>query len=175
MKKFWFILVWFLGLIRIIPLIVFISEPYYLQEIVTNTQVSQSFDTIKNEGGQKQQNFTLGNHIITEEHTSSYYEIPLNSITEVPLQLSVLTWRISYRLYTQNPSFKSIFSPRELDFIDASTGISNQSDFNCIKIANHKQNDIPNEKCKYIVVYTDKYPELRLEIYANSWSIINFK
>ncbi len=159
---------WILSSIWILSILVFSLEPYYLKEI------NQNIQEIENNAIDKsieKQDFIYWENTINEP---IYLEVPLK---EKLTKISIVNWKISYRLFYQNLSFKSFLSPEKYIFIDNLTSLSKEDTFDCIKIMNFEQNNNKKEICKYIVIWNKKYPELRLEIYPlkGTWATILFE
>ena len=176
MKKIYLYFLSLLSLFWFLCLVVFISEPSYFYDIIRNTKYHQSFDEYEKSLNLVYQPLKLGNVMITNNTSSSYVLINIKELIDKPLTISVVTWNISYHLFGYNKNFNSIFSPSKMMYIDNATNIASwDNNFDCIKIENHQIGIDTPDKCKDIPTFEDRYPDLRLEIYSRSWTIINFQ
>lgn len=178
MKSFWIILLSCLSLLGAWSLILIILEPYYGNELYQNIVGYNDFDKFEKELWLKQQEFVLGDIKIDESNNNSYILISKDYfVKHKELKLSVVTWRLSYNIFSYNSWFVSRVSPSRIQYIDNYSHLGKWDDsFKCLKILPPASEVSIWEKCKYIpITYLDFYPQLKLEIASTSGTIINFE
>lgn len=181
MKKTYLPILIIFSLVWLISLVILISEPYYFHQVKNTSNLQRlirefDYPNPNNSEIMQHNNFRWNKFI----KNINSFTFSLEELSQKPIRVSILSGKVSYKLFYQNINFDSMFSPPQHIYLDSMTWLWQNEEFSCLKISNNYLALKQYEKCKYlstnisVLWYPVAYPNLYLEIttFGVDWAII---